>query len=223
MPENIVIVSGGHLGDAAFFQQRASSLAACLLIACDGGARHLSSLGLQPDVLIGDMDSLDAVKLAEYERQGVRIIRYPARKDFTDTALALDYALGLKPEAIDVWGALGGRIDHTLANIHLLIRGKMAGIPIRLVDEYSDVMIAGDETRLVDAVGCLVSLIALTPVVEGITLSGFQYPLTDESLTIAESRGISNIITASVAFIRVGAGDLLVVRYRQKNVFPEVL
>lgn len=222
MPENIIIVSGGRLGDLTFFQEKA----ACkdrLLIACDGGARHLSGAGLAPDVLIGDMDSLSPECLRRYERQGIKIIRHPVDKDYTDTALALDYALALHPKAIDIWGALGGRIDHALANIHLLIRGVKAGIPTRLVDEFAEVRIADDQTRFVDAVGCLVSLIALTPVVEGVTLTGFEYPLTRESLTLSESRGVSNIISASPAFIHVETGHLLVIRYWRKDVFPEVL
>ena len=222
MPEHIVIVSGGHLGDAPFFQDRAASIQNRLLIACDGGGRHLYAMGLKPDMLIGDMDSLDAEKLAEYERRGVQIIRHPAHKDLTDTALALEHALKLNPQTIEIWGALGGRIDHALANIHLLIRGKMAGIPVYLVDEYSEVMIAGHENRFDDAIGCLVSLLPMTPVVQGITLTGFEYALNGESLMLFESRGISNIISASPAVLRVEAGDLLVVRYRQKDVFPEV-
>ena len=222
MQENVIIVSGGYLGDRTFFRERLASMEHLMLIACDSGARHMQAAGLKPDVLIGDMDSLKPADLADYEREGIRIIRYPVNKDDTDTALALNYALGLHPKSIDVWGALGGRIDHALANIHLLIKAKEAGIPTRLIDEYSEVRIAGDRTLLVDAVGCTVSLIALTSVVEGITLSGFEYPLTDESLTMAESRGISNVVTGSPASIRVGNGNLLVVRYWRKEIFPGV-
>ncbi len=222
MNQNIVIVSGGRLGSQAFFQKRIAMADKRLIIACDGGLRHLAAAGIQPDALIGDMDSITRAKLEDCERRGVKIIRHPAKKDFTDTALALDYALALKPGTIDIWGALGGRIDHALANIHLLIRGKDAGIPVRLVDEYAEVMIAGDEIRFVDAVGCLVSLIALDPVVEDITLAGFEYSLNHETMSLSESRGISNVITASPATICVGEGSLLVVRYWRKDVFPEV-
>lgn len=222
MKKNIIIVSGGRLGNTAFFEKKVSLLEDRWLIACDGGARHLHATGLKPDMLIGDMDSLNEAQLADYERQGIKIVRHPVNKDYTDTALALDYALGLHPEAIDIWGALGGRIDHALANIHLLIRGKEARIPTRLVDEFAETMIADDEIRFVDAVGCLVSLIALSPVVEDITVDGFEYPLTHECLTMAESRGVSNVITSSPASISVGSGNLLVVRYRQKDYFPEV-
>jgi thiamine pyrophosphokinase len=222
MPKDIIIVTGGRLGNKDFYEKRASLHGDRVLIACDGGARHLNALGLCPDVIVGDMDSLDFDLLGDYERRGAEIIRYPVNKDFTDTALALDYALGLKPSAIEIWGALGGRIDHALANIHLLMRVKESGVSAQLVDEFVEVRIADPDIRLIDAVGCLVSLIALSPVVEDITLSGFEYPLSRECLTAAQSRGISNIVVSSPAFIRVGKGDLLMVRYWQKDVFPEV-
>lgn len=87
---------------------------------------------------------------------------------------------------------------------------------MRLVDEYSEVIVASRETGLTTRWVAWVSLLALTPAVEGITLEGFEYPLARENLTLSESRGISNIIIASPAFLRVDAGDLLVVRYLKK-------
>ncbi len=222
MDQNIVIVSGGRLGDVTFFRNEMAQTHQCLLLACDGGARHLDAAGLRPDVLIGDMDSLNPAQLTDYEQRGIKVIRHPVHKDYTDTALALDYAVGLRPQNIDIWGALGGRMDHALANIHLLIRGKDAGIATRLLDEYSESFVLGGKTKWDGAVGCLVSLIALSSEVEGITLDGFQYPLQSESLSISESRGISNVITASPASIHVTAGNLLVIRYWRKDIFPEV-
>lgn len=172
-------------------------------------------------MIIGDMDSLSAEALASWERRGVKIVRYPANKDFTDTQLALDYALSCRPGAVEIWGALGGRIDHTLANIYLLQRAREAGVQACLIDEFTEVSLAEKETKIAGAAGCLVSIIALSPVVEGISLEGFQYPLDGENLSFAESRGISNIITAPMATIRVNRGSLLIVRYRQAGVFPE--
>ena len=222
MPQNIVIVSGGCLENLDYFRKKTEPTDNCLLICCDGGARHLAAAGIIPDVLAGDMDSISPAQLADYECQGVKILKYATDKDFTDTALALDYALGLKPSKIDIWGALGGRLDHTLANVHLLIRGREAGIDTRLIDAYSEVFVAGAETIFTGAAGCPVSLVALGAAVEGLSLSGFQYPLNDETLSIAESRGISNVIVAKRAVISVRSGHLLVIRYWQKEVFPEV-
>jgi thiamine pyrophosphokinase len=216
-----VIVSGGRLGDPDFFRTQIESLAGRLLVGCDGGVRHLRRAGFRPDVLLGDMDSLPAAWAAEYEQAGVKILRYPPDKDFTDTALALDYAIGQRSRRIDLWGALGGRIDHALANISLLIRGREARIFTRIVDEFAELFVADAETVIEDAAGCLVSLLALSPQAAGVTLEGFQYPLDQEALFAAESRGISNCITASRAVIRVAAGHLLVIRYWHRDVFPE--
>jgi len=221
MHQNIIIVSGGRLGDVDFFRKKITQTANRLLIGCDGGARHLAAASMMPDVLVGDMDSLEPSQLAHYERQGVKIIQYPADKDDTDTALALDYALSLQPRAIAVWGAQGGRMDHALANLFLLLKGKDAGIKTCLMDEYCEAFVPAGDVVFTDAAGCLVSLLALSPGVEGITLRGFLYPLHDEALMMSESRGISNIISADPASICIRSGNLLVIRYWQKDVFPE--
>lgn len=219
--KNLIIISGGRLGDPDYFKQCLMKIVDRLLVCCDGGARHLASLGILPDVLVGDMDSIEPCQQEQYERQGVKIIRHPVEKDYTDTALALEYALSLNPQSIQIWAALGGRMDHAMANVHLLLRGKHSGVKTCLLDEFCEIFVAGAEVRFKNAVGCLVSLLALSPQVEGITLRGFAYPLTDGVLTIGESRGISNIVLTDPADLHVRTGDLLVIRYRQKNVFPE--
>lgn len=221
MAQNIVIVSGGRLGNVDFFRRKLTQTSDFLMICCDGGARHLAGTGLAPDVLIGDMDSLLPEQMEHYEQQGVKMIRYPTGKDFTDTALALDYALGLRPERIQIWGALGGRLDHALANLFLLIRGKEAGVAVCLLDEYGETFVLVHDAVFENAEGCLVSLLALSSRVEGITLEGFAYPLEEGTFELSESRGVSNIIVSKRARIHVRSGHLLIIRYWQKDVFPE--
>lgn len=221
MTQNIIIVSNGRFGDRLFFQKKIAAMGNRLIICCDGGARHLQKLGIKPDVIIGDMDSIGSAQLENYKSKGVKVIQYPAGKDFTDTELALDYALKLKSVAIYIWGALGGRIDHTLANLYLLRKGKEAGIKTCLIDEYGEAFLPQGEVVFTDAVGCTVSLLTLSPKVEGITLSGFTYPLNNESLSMGETRGLSNYIKESPACINYLSGELLVIRYWQKDFFPE--
>ncbi len=221
MAQNIIIVSNGHFGDLVFFQKKIAAMGKYLIICCDGGARNLVQTKIKPDIIIGDMDSLDAAQLANYKKEGINIVEYPAKKDFTDTELALDYALKLKPTAIYIWGALGGRIDHTLANLYLLRKGKETGIKICLIDEYGEAFLPQGEVVFTDAVGCAVSLLTLSPKVEGITLSGFAYPLNNENLSMGETRGLSNYIKESPACINYLSGELLVIRYWQKDFFPE--
>ena len=211
------------MGDPAFYQKRIAELKNFSVICCDGGVRHLETLQIKPDVIIGDMDSANALQLENYKACGVKILKYPPDKDDTDTQLALNYALELKPEEIEIWGALGGRFDHALANLFLLSLGVKAGIDIRLIDEYCEVFVVYGEANIAEGIGQTVSLFAYPARVEGITLCGFQYSLDKESLDVDNSRGISNVINASPATISLDAGSLLVIRYWQKNIFPEAV
>jgi thiamine pyrophosphokinase len=221
MDKKVIIVSSGRLGDQNFFRKKIAEIDNRLIVCCDGGARYLCQSGIDPDVIIGDMDSIDPGQLARYADKEIKIIKYPANKDFTDTELALDYALGLQPAAVYIWGALGGRIDHTLANVFLLLHSREKRTGIYLVDEYCETFILDNEIAFNDAVGQTVSLMALSPKVEGVTLAGFLYPLTEEALIMGASRGISNVVGETRASIRVRSGKLLVIRYWRKDIFPE--
>ena len=223
MSKIINIVSGGRLGDQSFFQKKIAQMGNCLIICCDGGVRHLQQRGIKPDVIIGDMDSIDPGHLESYSRHDVKIIKYPASKDFTDTELALDYAINLKPAAIYIWGALGGRLDHTLANVFLLEKTKTLPIKAYLIDEYCEVFLLSGDVTINESAGQTVSLIALSPQVEGITLRGFLYPLDNATLSMGESLAVSNIINGDEAKISVRSGNLLVIRYWQKDIFPEAV
>jgi thiamine pyrophosphokinase len=222
MSQKIIIISGGRLGYPVFYQKRIAALKNYFVLCCDDGIRHLAKLNIKPDIIIGDMDSATADQLESYKACGVKILKYPPDKDDTDTQLALEYALELKPEAIEIWGALGGRIDHSLANLFLLGL-KKEGIKIRLVDEYCEAFIAGKEAAFNESIGQTVSLIALGPQVTGISLAGFQYSLDNAILEMEKPLGISNVVSAARATISVGSGNLLIIRYWQKDIFPEAI
>lgn len=221
MNRKIFIVSGGSPVEQGFFSRQLKTSWEHLIICCDGGLRHLLKFKITPDVIIGDMDSIRPDQLKKHSNPGTKIIRFVINKDFTDTELALDYAMRLKPEKIFIWCALGGRIDHTLANIFLLVKGRKKGIDTCLMDEYCEAFLLDKETTFINEKGKTVSLLALTPKVTGLTLSGFAYPLQKGSLQMGESRGISNMIRGPRAKIKVEKGKLLVVKYHQNNVFPE--
>lgn len=223
MYQKIIIVSGGRLVDPVFFQKKIAGMENHLVICCDGGARNFQYLGIKPDVIIGDMDSIDPAQLASYSAQGIKIIKYPTSKDFTDTELALDYALNLNPEEIFIWGALGGRVDHTLANVFLLCKGQEKGINTYLIDEYGEAFVLDKKAVFINEAGKTVSLLALSPRVTGITLKGFLYSLEKSTLKMGETRGVSNIINEDRASISVRSGKLLVIGYWQKDIFPEAL
>lgn len=221
--QTIIIVSGGALIDRDYFYKIICKTKKRFIICCDGGARHLEQTAIIPDVIIGDMDSINDRHLDKYFRKGTKIIRYPENKDLTDTELALDYAMNLKPATIFIWAASGGRLDHTLANVFLLCKAKRKGIRTYLADEYCEAFMPDKKEFFINEKGQAVSILALSSRVTGISLSGFLYPLKMASMTMGESRGISNIIQNDRASLRFEKGSLLVVKYRRKNSFPETL
>jgi thiamine pyrophosphokinase len=219
----ITIVSGGCSIDPLFFQEKIEEAEKNLIICCDGGFRHCLNLGVSPDVIIGDMDSINFAQLENLSKQNVKIIKYSTNKDYTDTELALDYALSLKPKKIFIWCALGGRIDHTLANVFLLLKGQKQGITTCLIDEYCEAFILKKGVSFLRERGKTVSLLALTSSVTGITLSGFVYPLVKGTLRMGKSLGISNMINKNRASIKIEKGKLLTIKFHKKNIFPEAI
>lgn len=207
---HIVVVVNGEF--AREKQLLAALQAADLVIAADGGANWLHAQGRAADVLIGDLDSVSAAVRAELETEGCTIIQHSPHKDETDSELAMLYAAAQRPERITLIGALGGRVDHELANIMLLALPQLEGIATAIYDGASWVTLAtAGGVQLVGAAGDLVSLLPLGGDCIGVTTHGLAYPLRDESLLFGPARGVSNIMLATSAEITVRAGRLLVV------------
>jgi thiamine pyrophosphokinase len=190
-----------------------------LVVAADGGARHASALGLTIDRWVGDGDSLDAAALTALEASGVPLERARADKDETDTELAILAALRLGADGIVLLGALGGRIDHTLANIGLLAMPALAECPAVILDGSTRLSLlvapgadgAAATASLVGHIGDLVSLLPLGDAVGGVTTDGLVYPLHAEPLPAGTPRGLSNVISEEGASVSLRSGRLLVV------------
>jgi thiamine pyrophosphokinase len=209
---NVVIVAGGR-GDGP--PDRASIAGADLVIAADGGAEALVALGIQPHVLVGDFDSVSPATRACVEHAGAEVIALRADKDWTDTEVALRLAVERGADRVTVFGALGGpRLDHLLGNMLLLTAPWLQGCDVNLVDSRHQVFLAQGDGIVVGSPGDLVSLLALTPVVEAVETEGLVYPLRGEPLYQGATRGVSNELVDTRAHVRHGAGDLLVVHCR---------
>ena len=187
-----------------------------VLIAVDGGLRHLESLGLIPNLIIGDLDSVDQAKIQAYRTQGVEVHTYPADKDETDLELALDAACDLDPETIWVVAALGKRLDQTLANIFLLTRPELADRDIHLFDGHTDVFLIRESGIIHGEIDQRVSLLPLNGPAEGIHTQGLEYPLANETLNPDKTRGISNKMMSPTATVRLRHGLLLCIREATK-------
>lgn len=184
------------------------------LVCADGGAQAALALGLKPDVVIGDLDSLDETQQAQLEALGCRLIVHPVAKDWTDLELALKLAVREGATEIVILGALGGRIDQELANILLLLLPELEDILARIVDEQQEMFVTRGEAIITGRVGEIVSLIPLGGDVTGIVTEGLLYPLRDEPLLAGPARGISNVMMDAVARVVIKSGALLIVHSR---------
>jgi thiamine pyrophosphokinase len=210
--ERVVIFANGHLPDPE--AARALLQEGDLLVAVDGGARHVLSIGAQPDVLIGDLDSVSKGLLADLVSDEVEVVQFPEDKDETDLELALAYALERHPDSILVVAALGDRLDQTLANLMLLTNPKLAGLPVRIDNGIEQAFFCREQAEIAGRSGDVVSLIPWGGAVEGLVTQGLQWPLQGETLYPDQSRGISNLMLAERASLTFRSGLLLVIHHR---------
>ncbi|MBR2343605.1 MAG: thiamine diphosphokinase [Clostridia bacterium] len=176
-----------------------------LVIAADGGYAALSSHGIRCDLLIGDFDSLSSIP------SGIELLRFPVEKDDTDTALA--YREGVRRGYTDftVLGGVGGRDDHTFANLSLLLAARTAGHRMTLIGERMRAFVIKDESISISGRdGQTVSVFALGGDAVGVTLRGLYYPAENITLTSATALGVSNHLVGECAEVSVESGAVLV-------------
>ncbi|MCL2604588.1 MAG: thiamine diphosphokinase [Defluviitaleaceae bacterium] len=229
---HITIIANGTIENYAATRKRI--IGSDYFIACDGGLRHFPLLGFTPDCIIGDFDSAPPELLADYRTRGVPVVSFPSEKDETDLELAVAHAIALSPGgegfggctplkaksvvataeplapcSIVIVGALGGRIDHALANLHVL--AQCGNIPAEIWDESTSIRLIKNHIKLFKNNYNTLSLIPLTSDVTGITTKGLYYPLQNGTLRAGETRGVSNQFTNETAEISVKNGLLLAV------------
>ena len=188
-----------------FFGLRERPVPGDLVIAADAGYRVCQTAGVVPDVILGDFDSMEAPKA------GDRIVRLPVEKDDTDMMLAVKTGLARGYRTFVLYGGMGGRLDHTYANLQTLAY---------LVDHGArGFLLGGDfavtalkEDRLAFPAGLTgpVSVFCPGEPAEGVSIEGLYYPLQDAVLTSGFPLGVSNQFTGVPASVSVRRGTLLV-------------
>jgi thiamine pyrophosphokinase len=211
------VVAGG---DAA--AEDATRLAgADLVIAADSGAEWLDRLGIRPDVLVGDMDSIDPGLLERLSNDGVTIERHTDDKDASDAELAVVRAISDGADEVVIVGALGGgRLDHELANLLLVADGRWRGHRLQIVrgGTTARAVHGGERLELAGAVGDLVTLLSVNGDAWGVRTEGLRYRLAGESLGLGRSRGLSNQVDRAPASVSLERGTLLLVETETEGV-----
>ena len=188
-----------------------------LVISADSGIEHAFNMGIMPDLLVGDMDSINHDTLEKANKLGIARHNFPAEKDSTDTELALDIALAKGASEAILLGGLGDRPDHGLANIFLMVNFFNRGLKLKLVGENWEMFLIDKMAEVTGKKGDILSLIPLSPEVAGVNTEGLYYTLKGETLYMGPTLGISNVFLGNTARVKIKQGLLLAVKYTQKG------
>jgi len=213
-----LIITGGRLNPAfagSFLEQEHMDC----IVAVDAGVAYAKQLGLTPNAIVGDFDTVDHQILSEYQNdpQILWDVHKP-EKDETDTELAINTAMKLGCEQLFILGATGGRLDHEWSNLHLLKLCLDKHVEAYLIDDKNKVYLldSGRIFRKSAVFGKYVSFLPLTEKVTGITLRGFKYPLVKKDISIGAQAGlcVSNELVEETARIQFDSGILICVESR---------
>lgn len=176
------------------------------IIAADAGYRHLDKFGLKPDMVVGDFDSLCMIP------DGVEVLRFPVMKDDTDLMLAIRHGFACGYRQFIIYGAMGGRLDFTLANFQILSNIVNLGGSVNIFG-CGSVTTAVKDGRLEfdEHFTGRISVFCSGEAVYDVTLRGLEYPLTKAILTYDEPLGVSNHFTGTRGYIEAGQGILTVI------------
>ena len=199
------VIGGAAIKDYA--RIRAMMPEEMFFIFCDSGLRHMEALGVKPDLIVGDFDS------HENPHMDVETIVLPHEKDDTDTVFAVREALRRGFEEFLLIGVVGGRLDHTLGNIAILLMLDSAGKKGFIADDYSDMEIVSGERALISGRYPYFSLLAVSGTAEGVTIKNAKFPLSDATITAEYPVGVSNeVLPGMTAEVTVRKGRLLLIK-----------
>ncbi len=179
-----------------------------LVVAADSGADIAGELGLTPDVIVGDFDSVSEAGSASAHQ----LRRFPTDKDDTDLTLALAEARDRGADSLTLIGGSGGRLDHFLANVAALASDDLAEVRVDALMGSSRIWVVRRQQTLSGEVGEIVTLLAYGGATTGIYTTGLRWELTGETLEAGSSRGVSNVMVAPAASVTVATGVVLAIR-----------
>ncbi|MFO8144650.1 MAG: thiamine diphosphokinase [Candidatus Syntrophosphaera sp.] len=198
-----------HSPREIFSSYRSIKLPQDSIVVADNGLERVHSLGLDPDVIVGDMDSVSPDLRALYP--ATPVLLYPAAKNETDTELAINWCLENNIEKIVICNDLGGRFDHAFALVQNLAMLREKDVGCSVESEEQQMFFLDKNTTLEGRQGCLLSLFAWREEAVFSSSSGLRFPLGGVILTPVYTRGVSNIIDSAKARIRISSGQVLAV------------
>jgi len=205
----VIIISGGNPPSKELLINEIAE--DTFLIGADSGANCLFDYNVKPDLLVGDFDSIDKKVLDYFKENNCIIDIYPTEKDFTDTEIAVERALRMKPNEIVLLGCTGSRVDHLLGNIGMLKICLENGVDACIMDENNYIRLINASTSLKGTVGQIFSLQSYGDEIIGLTIEGAKYPLNNYNLKIGQSITISNEFLSPEVQLNFKSGMLMII------------
>ncbi len=183
------------------------------IICADGGAKYAVENNIIPDVIIGDLDSLDEEIVRLCKKKSITINKYPTRKDKTDLELAVDYAVHNGSSEIVIMGAIGSRMDHTLGNILILHNLLKKNVKAKIVNNNNDISIATATDNVLVNKGNY-KYLSIIPLFGGAVLTscGLEYEVNNTNFEFGSTLGISNSIVKQDATLHIKKGTCIVIK-----------
>ena len=202
-----IIVGGADINNYNYIRESLQS--DDYVIFCDSGLKHLSSLQVKPSLIVGDFDSHENPHL------DTETIVLPCEKDDTDTVYAMKEAIKRGFDTFLLIGVVGGRLDHTLGNISMLLYLDSHGCKGTIIDDYSEMEIISSAPAYIEDKYEFFSLLNITGCAKGITIQNAKYPLNDGEITCEYQYGVSNeVLPGKTAIVSVHEGKLLLIKDR---------
>lgn len=210
----VILICGGTLSEQ-FLCQTVKQHPDAVVYAVDGGLTVAEAAEIVPDYLVGDFDTAEKALVERYEKLCVTV-RHQPEKDATDTELAIDDALERGADEIILLGATGSRMDHTLANIHMLYKILMCGKKAWILNENNRISLHHKpfQKKKEDLFGNYISFLPFFGDVTDVVLSGVKYPLHGATLTAGNSLGVSNESMEDSIGVSFTDGYLLMIEAR---------
>jgi len=210
MNNKITIIANGKMNNADFYQEYVKD--SDIIICADGGANNAYKMNIIPDYIIGDLDSIDESIEAYFKKNHKTKIINDQNQEKTDLELAISLAESEKPDEIFIFGAIGDRIDHTLANILNLIKINTE-INVQIIDEKNILQLVDKSTLIKGSKDDIISIIPLTKI-EGLSFEGMKWPVSNKNTKFGWF-GLSNRFTKQKAKITFSKGKLLIIKVRE--------
>ena len=177
-----------------------------LIIAADGGYSTLTKLNIKPDLVVGDFDSLGSIPENE------NVVKHPVKKDDTDTLLAVKIGLEKGYKTFIIYGAIGGRLDHTVATIQTAaFVAENGGIAYICDDNHTVTAIKNSSIKFKDTAKGYISVFALSGIAKGVTIKGLLYELDNAEISPDFPLGVSNEFIGRDSEISVTDGVLTII------------